>query len=269
MVLLLATVILLTGCGNSATANQYLDGVYYSKIDESEIGQIYRNNALYIGAKLHYNDKIYTSSWEQSSTDQNDLNPDTMLGDELGTVSGNHTVYWSTDSEELSECTTEGVIYQVKGYDETFRVAIYSEVKITPLSDTVYHLIVFDCLNDVTMNTGKDLFEERLHLGEAISVNCVSPEGGDGESFPEDQETVDEFLDALYAGTFLSPEDESYPTLDPAQAYTLSFMNQNGMVDELRVYEEGYVQYVFPWDDYIVEVDTEELLPEWLCGNTA
>jgi hypothetical protein len=46
-------------------------------------------------------------------------------------------------------------------------------------------------------------------------------------------------------------------------------MNQNGMVDELRVYEEGYVQYVFPWDDYIVEVDTEELLPEWLCGNTA
>jgi hypothetical protein len=90
--------------------------------DESDIGQIYRDNALYFGAKLHYNDKIYTSSWEQSSTDQNDLNSDTMLGDELGTVSGNHTVY---------------------------------------------HLIVFDCLNDVTMNTGKDLFEERLHLGEA------------------------------------------------------------------------------------------------------
>jgi hypothetical protein len=90
-----------------------------------------------------------------------------MLGDELGTVSGKHTVYWSTDSEELSECTTEGIIYQVKGYDETFRVAIYSEVKTTPLSDTVYHLIVFDCINDVTMNTGKDLFEERLQLGEA------------------------------------------------------------------------------------------------------
>jgi hypothetical protein len=244
--------IFLTGCGNSG-------GVYYPQMDESNVGQIYRDNALYIGAQLHYNDKMYTSSHTQSSTDQNDLWLDTVLGDELGTVSGNHTVYWSTNSEELSECTTEGVIYQVKGYDENFRVAVYSEVKTTPLSDTVYYLSVFDCLNDVTMNTGKDLFEERLHLGEAISVNCVPPEDQDDECFPEDQETVDEFLAALYEGTFLDPEDETCTALDPSQAYTLSFVNQNGIEDELRVYEDGYVQYVFSWANYIVKIDPETL----------
>ncbi len=241
IILVLCIALILVGCKGKISDNtEDSKGVYYQKIDEKEIGQRYNALASYIYGLLHYDDKIYTSSLHYSSTEKGTLDLNSILGDEIETVLGNHGVFWSTDGEELSEVTYEGRIYQIKGYDEAFRIGIYYEISM-PLADTYYHLIIFEHLNDVTLRKGSELFDDRLHLSEAVWVEGAMDEKGFQCQLSAEDTTVKEFLAAMYDGTFLDPADEAYPTLDSTHAYTLSFYDSIGLVTNIMVYKEGYV----------------------------
>lgn len=239
--LVLCIALILVGCKGKISDNtEDSKGVYYQKIDEKEIGQRYNALASYAYGLLHYDDKMYTSALHYSSTEKSTLNLDSILGEEIETVLGNHGVFWSTEGEELSEVTYEGRIYQIKGYDEAFRIGIYYETSM-PLADTYYHLIIFEHLNDVTLHKGSELFDDRLHLSEAVWVEGAMEEKDLQCQLSAEDTTVKEFLAALYEGTFLDPAEEAYPTLDSAHAYTLSFYDPIGLFTNIMVYKEGYV----------------------------
>ncbi len=254
---LLCMVLALTGCQSGQSQDIADEGVYFSKIDEAEISAVYNPLASYVCALMHYDEKIYTSTTEYSVTEQSELPLDSVLGDELALVSGNHGLFWSTDSEELLEVTYEGTLYQVKGYDESFRVVVYYETAM-PLADTYYHLIVFDHLNDISLNKGSELFDDLLHLSEAVCIEGSLP--GDGSTCDlSESSAVEEFLAALYDGTVLDALEDAYPALDAEQAYTLSFYDSAGLVTELMLYEDGYVTLGNPCSEAVtVEVDGEK-----------
>lgn len=236
---LLCIVFVLTGCQEKQNDNtEDNNGVYFQKIEENEISGQYNPLALYSCGLLHYDNRMYTSSLSYSSTDKSAFNLDSVLGDEIGPVSGNHDVFWSTDGSELSEITYEGTLYRVKGYDEAFRIAVCYETAM-PLADTYYHLMVFDQLNDIYLEKGSELFDDRLHLSDAVRVEGAM----NGNEVPCDLSgytAVNEFLSALYDGAVLDASEGVYPILDPAQSYTLSFYDSAGLVTDIMVYADGY-----------------------------
>lgn len=250
IVLFLCLALCLTGCQDGSGENEEntqesrAAGVYYPKIDEKEVGLLYSSStywdASYLYSLLYYDGRMYTSVVQFSSTDKGGLALDNMLGDELGTVSGNHDHYWSSEGERLLEITGEGTLYRIKGYDESFCVGIYYE-RVLPSAETGCFLMVFEQLNDITLEKGRELFDERFHFDEAVRTTGRAPgKEGSVELLSQDG-TAEEFLAALNEGIFIDPAGSEYPKLDTAEAYTLSFYDTVGMVWNINVYESGYV----------------------------
>lgn len=243
------------------------DSVYLEKIDESAVGGVYNPQASYSCRLLHYDNQIYTSSLVYDSTDKDELPLDDVLEDSLATVSGNHGVYWSEDGSELTEVTSEGTLYSVKGYDGAFRVAIYYENEIG--TDTFYYLVVFDHFNDIYVKNGSDVFSDLLQLSEAVRVEGVLY--GEETSIDLTGETaVEEFLTALYDGKVLDASEDAYSVYGQSPSYVLSFYDSNGLATELIVYEKGYVAMEYNGNTaLIVKVDGEkcEALMDNLSGD--
>ena len=232
IILLLCMLLVLGGCGKEASDNT---GVYYQKISEKEVSAKYNSMALYMCSLLYYNGRMYISTFRYQAAEKEDLDC-TILGDEIGSVFRNHYQYWSTDEDKLSESTGEEKIYRINGYDEDFRIAVYYEAYYEMMLPpaTTYNLIVFERLNDITLYSGNELFEDRLHLSEAAAVKS------DTKEMEVDAE-IKEFLNAMNEGIFLDPQDEEYLSLNSLQGYPLSFYDSMGFATDIMVYEEGYV----------------------------
>lgn len=240
-ILLLCLTVILISCGISpGDPAQDREGVYYKEIGEKTIGQKYNSMAQYTYSMLLYNDRIYTSYVRYFDTEKENLRLDDIVGNELTTVKGNYSVFWSISGKELSEINTEGILYQIKGYDEAFRVGIYYELSM-PLSDTYCYLLIFEQLNGLTLREGKELFEERLHLEEAVRLEGMGKEESSRCELPIESTEVKEFLEALYNGSFLDATGAEYAALDQKAGCTLSFYDQNNLVTDIRIYEDGYV----------------------------
>ncbi|HHT88402.1 MAG TPA: hypothetical protein GX002_05275 [Clostridiales bacterium] len=245
--LLIIIILLLTGCqGNQEGFAKKSEGVYYHKINPREITQRYNPGAIYACGLFHYNDRMYTSSQIFHLRDKNNLNLDNICEEELGTVYGNRQILWSTDKDELSKATDEGILYQVKGYDETFRIAVYYE-SLLPLSDTIiYSLMIFDSLNDITLHKGSDLFGDRFNLKDSVYIegyfvkDQIDYEISSKHELSIEDKIIDDFLTELYKGVFLDPASEEYPKLKARPSYVLSFQDAIGLVTDILVYEEGY-----------------------------
>ena len=239
MILMLCMILVLGGCKKESDNT----GVYYQKISEYEVGQVYNSMALYMCELLYYNGKIYTSTMHYRETEKEDLDCDTILGDEIGNVFGNHYVFWATDEDKLAANTGEGKIYQINGYDEDFRIAVYYEAYHETLlpPETSYNVVVFERLNDITLHRGDELFEDRLHLSESATVRSDTKEEGVWNELSAEDAAIKEFLDAMNDGVFLNTQDEEYLSLGSLQGYPLSFCDSLGLVTKIMVYEEGYV----------------------------
>ena len=239
IVLVLCILLVLSGCQGESLDNE---GVYYQKIDVREVGQNYNPLALYAYQLLCCNDQMYTSALHYQASDKECLNSDIILGDEIGIVYGNHCLFWSTDKEKLLESTGEGKIYQINGYDESFRIAVCYETTL-PYTDTqtLYNIVVFEHLNDITLKKGSELYEDRFHLPEAVTVRGEMKDEGVLCELSTEEETIKEFLNAMNKGIFLNKHDEEYPSLDSYQGYPLSFYDSMGLIISIMVYEEGYV----------------------------
>jgi len=264
--LLIIIILLLTGCqGNQEGFAKKSEGVYYHKINPREITRTFRmDQQVYTLGMLHYDDRMYTfSQVSSSSMDKNDLNLDSICEEELGTVYGNNRVLWSTDKDELSAVTNEGTIYRLNGYDESFRIAVYFVISM-PLSDTIYHLEIFDSLNDITLHKGSDLFGDRFNLKDSVYIegyfvkDQIDYEISSKHEFSIEDKIVDDFLTELYKGVFIDPASEEYPKLKARPSYVLSFQDAIGLVTDILVYEEGYAALNQTGvDEMIVKIDTK------------
>jgi len=149
---------------------------------------------------------------------------------------------------------TEGkTVHAVSGLDPSFAVCT--------VTNGGHGAGVYICDNDITLQYGEELYQDRLHLSEQYdSVQYILPKGGDfsGEkqlfNAVKHRETVEEFIQALENGTCIKRVDYS----SHAVRCRLFFICQSGVQVELWLYEDGTVVYTGV-SDIAVEIDKTSL----------
>lgn len=240
-----------------------LEGIYYQPIPERKIGYVFTKNSeiLFPFSYLYYNDNMYTSSYEMSSSEKNDIEDfaEWIKESELATVYSNRAQFWSEDGSKLSHVddNINGTIYSITGYDEDFRVCVCYEQYIAPMDETYYGFIVFDRLNDIIVNKGSDLFKDRLHIDEYSDV-CIVSKGKDGKVYEEKLlEDCSEFVQAMLDGRFIESDYDTREDFNKRENYTLVFYTRTGLNTTISVFPDGYVSMTSGGNTFIEEVNQE------------
>ena len=136
-----------------------------------------------------------------------------------------------------------GDVYTVEGYDESFRLC---------LADENGTFSLYDCLGGVTLKTGADLFETRLHLESRWeSVSFLPDEAWqnnhtDYRPLALTDDEIEAFLSLLMAAPMqdwsAGSENGDIFDQDFAQAH-LRFTLTDGTSVSLRLFENGCVTY--------------------------
>lgn len=211
-----------------------------------------------------YQGGIYTQSASYTGADAVEIN-NNLLGNYLGYATGSISE-WSTQDEYAEEFASSvaGEIYEVIGYDSSFRICMKWEGELDN-GETVLNIQFLDRLNGITLNTGSDLFEDRLHLNNRIvSIECQSHDDwnyavNNYRTVDVDDATWGEFINQLYSGNFVNTWDPDnytdtiYDTENQAHIYLR--MN-DGTTIGLTLIEGGYVGYdALGW--YFVQIPGE------------
>lgn len=206
-------------------------GVYIPAI---ELPETQDGLAMDMIACVVYNGAVYTQgAWLEDAP--------ALLGEYLGRATGGIDE-WSDESEYGVEFagTVAGELYAVKGYDTGFRICC--------LNDDGSALLL-ERLNGITLDTGADLFETRLHLPERLeALSFLTHEDWNKAAknyrTPElSEETVSAFLDELCAGKFVYTWESERGIYDSAVQGHLFCALSDGTTVELRLIEGGYVGY--------------------------
>ena len=234
---MLLSILFLTGCNRSADSR----GIYYPALSHSFLKQnlapagvvacSYSSDAF----KLYYNGEVYTLSHFYQEYSKNNLPLETMLGKELCTVYGNQKIHWADNKEDLASCTHTGILYQVPGYREDFRVCLYFEepANVDLNRGPMYHLYVLDRTNNITLYRGKDYYTGLYRFPTDASINGL----------PMENPTIAAFTDALLVAEFIDPATEDLPSFDfnTDKTYHFQFTDSLGLSNSVAIFEDGYV----------------------------
>ncbi|MBO4831306.1 MAG: hypothetical protein J5569_02395 [Oscillospiraceae bacterium] len=230
-----------------------------------------------------YRGGIYTQSGFYSGDEALAIEP--LVGEYLGTCDGTIDE-WSAREEYERDFAGNipGDFYAVEGYDIGFRICMVHEWPDETGSPTTV-IEFFDRLNDITLTTGGDLFENRLHLrGRVEDIVWQSHDDwnwnrGNFRDAGFDPGTWDAFIDTLDEGGFVYtwdpdrssafyegvPNSRIYDT--PNQAH-LTLSMEDGTRVELRLIEGGYVGYG-PLNWYFVKMPGDAFDAVYdACGGT-
>jgi hypothetical protein len=198
-----------------------------------------------------YQGRIYTqSAWyynEEADAVKN------LIGDRVGYATGTIDE-WSEQEDYSVELagSVAGDIYTVNGYDPAFRLCMTGSY--TDDNGALVEWINFyENLNNITLETGADLFGDRLMLRE--NRNQVKTQTHDNWNAPVSppvfndltdvtDDDIDAFINTLYDSAF----EYVYETVgenfyfSESQAHLYFEMNDRSTV-ELRLFEGGYVGY--------------------------
>ncbi len=238
-------------------------GIYYPPIPERQIGYVFVQNAevLFTFSYLYYNNSIYTSSYEISSTEKSDIEAfaEGIKESGLAGVCSNRAVFWSEDPGMLSHTddSINGTIYSMTDYDEDFRVCVQYERYIEPMNETYYGFIVFDKLNGIIVNKGSDLFKDRLHLDEYSEIRIMHI-NENGETYEETLSgDCSEFVQAIMEGKFIEADYDTREDFSKRESRTLIFYAENGLNTTVSVFPDGYVSMTSGGNTFIEEVSRE------------
>lgn len=194
-----------------------------------------------IGA-LVYKGKVYTQSTLYT---HDSVIAEQLVGEYIGEAKGTLDE-WSSQEEWATEfaSTYSGSVYKVNGYSEDFRLCIYVN------SGDEQWLQFLDNYDGIGLNTGADLFEDRLHItGNVESVTYLTHydwnEGNtsnhrDLTGITEKQ--FEDFLAQLCTSPFERIECSSNPNFYDAEIQGHLYLNmKDGTLVELRMIEGGYV----------------------------
>ena len=179
--------------------------------------------------------------------------PGDLIGEHLGRTTGLLEVWqWSSGDGYVDLAGNfEGDFYAVQGYDP-------ADLLCTKNEDG--SVSIFICDSGITLKTGYDLYEARLHLTESYTAvqyetraSWYSGAGEIQQLLDPAGEIVTEFLAALNAAPFLPtaeiPLDEGETSVsDDKEIYHLYFLLENGMTVHLRLLKGGYVRFQGLWD---------------------
>ena len=230
------------------------------------------------GAFLYYGDVVFDNIAAYNAKEKEKL-PWELLGEEIKIAYSNHGAYWSEREEELLECTGNGTLYRVKGYEDTYRVALvyeqnwrkedetpftgmsnlmavgsrYNSITVQSvigeakeeeiqLGKTTYHMVICEHVTGLWYHEGREMFQQRMHLENTVAVNGISVE----------EELFWTFLAELNAATFTS-----VTTRGSLDYETIIFKDALGLKHSLRLNEEGYVKVEAGATTLIVKIDEE------------
>lgn len=198
---------------------------------------------------LYYKGSVYTQT--EIYLDEEIEKVKELFGKKIGEANGKIDE-WSTQEEYATEfaSTYTGSVYKVKGYSEDFRLFVY---------DTSYGrklLVILDNYDGIGLNTGSDLFEERLHLAGNIenvtyqthedwSRDWEGDEDKEKKSFKKLEITEkewDEFITELYRSPFKAidyQKEEGFYNKEPQGHLYLQM--KDGTEVEMRLFDGGYV----------------------------
>lgn len=204
-------------------------GYVYSKALDNPENKNYNPAGWYTGSSLllYYREGVYDEVETYHALEKSEL-PLELLGEELVPVYGNRSLFWS-ERDKLAECTGTGTLYELKGYEDSFRVALYYEESGDEAS--THHLVICERLNDLWLYEGRELFQERLHLEDAVSVT----------GFDAKDELLWEFLAEIFEAKFIQPKDERLPDFEELSREKMYFFDALGLEHMVLLFEEGYV----------------------------
>lgn len=173
------------------------------------------------------------------------------------------------DLESLDDFAAFGEgeeVYTVKGYDDDFRLITYSN------NEYGEYLSLWECLNDMTLKDGGDLFGQMNIKGNLSGLKWDTFNNwNNGTLNPKElviDETVNSFIEAIYKSTPASLENEEFNDMffyneeqylaegESKQKFMYLKLN-DGTSIELRLFKNGYIFYsglngfVFKVDDTV------------------
>ncbi|MDE7288051.1 MAG: hypothetical protein K2N71_00925, partial [Oscillospiraceae bacterium] len=197
------------------------------------------------------------------STDKAEIDAfaDKLKESELAAVYSNRAEFWSEDSSKLSyaDDNINGTICSMAGYDKDFRVCVCYEQYIEPTNETYYGFVVFDKLNDITVNNGSDLFKDRLHLDEYAEVRVMRTDENNGDHEETLSGDFSEFVQAVFDGKFIEADYDTRENFRKreSESCTLTFYTETGLSATVSVYPDGYVSMTSGGNTFIEKVSTE------------
>ncbi len=241
------------------------DGVYYQPVSEREVGYVFPENAMvcFAFSYLYYNGSMYTSSYVLSSNDKAEIDAfaDELKESELAAVYSNRAEFWSEDSSKLSysDDNINGTICSMAGYDKDFRICVCYERYIEPMDETYYGFVVFDKLNDITVNKGSDLFKDRLHIDEYAEVRVMRTDENNGDYEEKLSGDFSEFVQAVFDGKFIEADYDTREAFRKreSESCTLTFYAETGLSATVSVYPDGYVSMTSGGNTFIEKVSPE------------
>ena len=162
-----------------------------------------------------------------------------LLGERVASVTGDIDEWSGAEEYVEGASSVAGEVFAVNGYDEGFRLAL--------VTDTGAEL--YDCLSGISLSSGADLFESRLHIENAVAAWCVPD--ADWEWELDSRRYIElEALEPFVATLLASPmqdwgrgsENGDIYDFDYAEAH-LYLELADGAVVPLRLFENGCVKY--------------------------
>ena len=169
-----------------------------------------------------------------------------LVGEYLGTATGLIDEWTPKDGYVELAGSVKGPFYSVKGIDPGFMLC---------KKDETGAVSTYICDSGITLRTGSDLYEDRLHLSEQyIAVQAETRDSWYNSrnkvfQLDADDEAVREFITRLDRAEFIPWEDVpakegmTSTTIYDTELYHLYFKLENGMTVHLRLYENGYVRF--------------------------
>lgn len=206
-----------------------------------------------------YQGKIYTQT-EFLQCDAETIHA--LVGDYLGTANATIHEYFTQDGYLENDYTKEfastisGDVHTVNGYNKDFRICIWGINE-----DNSYYIEFLECLNDIDISTGNELYgSERLNLKNNY-VNVMFQNHADWDIVANDfqafkniaQDDWNSIIDILCKSPFIS--DIDYDSITALNQIHVYFSVNDGTTVQLRFFENGYVSY----QDCFVKIDDETI----------
>ena len=169
-----------------------------------------------------------------------------ILGDYLGTITGNIDELTSPDEYTELSGSVKGDFFSVKGYDPQFMLC---------MKETTGSVSTFVCDNGNTMKYGRELFEDRIHLmGNFNDVQYETRASWFSDKnelyrINASEEVLQRFIEQLDEAEIIpweevpAKEGLTASSIYDTEIYHIYFKMTDGMTVHLRLYENGYVRF--------------------------
>lgn len=240
--------------------------IIYAEMNRNKPDDVYKNDkkGIYVSAAtlsaiskeasdisdmkplILFNENVYT--FDQSLR-CNETIKKSLLGEYLGNASGSLSESQNKDGYKEFASTSTGKVFSINNYDIDFRIGIYHEENS--------YIELYNKLNDIYLDKGKDLYEEKLSLKYNYAdvlyqthvdyMNIMDNYKECSEKMK--QNDMDEFIDALYNSSFVKmsnqEEVEKIPNYDTDKDKIahLYFKMDNGTTVKMTLYKNGYILY--------------------------